>query len=107
MRLLPVAELLAVRADARERMAREVFDINTVSARMTEVAATGAEGMRIVQPLPRDLRGTRGAAKLEKWLQDGGYGIRWVEMPRQCKDGQLAAYWEMVVCWVGDVDGLT
>ena len=55
--------------------------------------------MRVMQELPRDLRGTRAAVKLQTWLTDNGYAIRWVELPRQCREGQLALYWELVVCW--------
>ena len=41
MRKMPVTTLLEVRADARERMARAVFDINRVSELMAEAAGTG------------------------------------------------------------------
>jgi hypothetical protein len=103
---MPVAELVAVMDDALERAAREVFDINRVSELMVEAAANGAWGMRIVQELPRDLRGTRAAAKLTGWLGDCGYQSRWIELPRQARNGQMAPHWELVVCWKGDVDGL-
>ena len=39
--------------------------------------------MRVVQDVPCDLRGTRAAAKLEKWLTDNGYKVTWVNLPRQ------------------------
>lgn len=106
MRKMPVAELLAVRDDARERMAREVFDINRVSALMAEAAGAGADGLRIVQELPRDLRGTRAAVKLQTWLTDNECKLTWVNLPRQCRDGQLAMHAELVICWEGDADAL-
>ncbi|NOU04736.1 MAG: hypothetical protein HOO99_00995 [Hyphomicrobiaceae bacterium] len=101
---MPATDVRAVAEESRERYAREVLDIVKVGQMIAEEAGAGFGGLRIRQGRPVSLQGTRAAARLQKWLQDGSYRIRWVEVPRKRKDGQLAVYAELVIWWSGDSD---
>lgn len=104
MKQMPAETVRALAIEARERYAREVLDIGTVAELVAAESGAGFEGVRVRQEKPINLQGTRAAAKLQKWLRDGGYRLRWVEVPRKRKDGQLAFYAELVICWEGEAD---
>ena len=104
MKLMPADTVRALAEEARERYAREVLDINAVSRLIAEEGTAGFGGLRVRQDKAITLQGTRSAAKLQRWLLDGGYHLRWIEVPRKRKDGQLALHAELVITWEGDSD---
>jgi hypothetical protein len=101
MKAMPADTMRALAEEARERYARELFDINRVSKAIAEAAAGGLDVLHIRQDKSVTLQSTRAAAKLQQWLLDGGYQVRWTDVPLKGKDGLFAVYGELVIGWEG------
>ncbi len=85
--------------EARERAARELFDIATVAKRITECSADGFGRLRIRQPRPVRLTNTRAADRLAKWLIQCGFQYRWHETTKRMGSDELASYAELIIEW--------
>ena len=71
---------------AREALAKEVYDLDTLRGLVIGAAGQGYARVIVRPPRPLDLRGTEAASLAEKHLVDSGFRI----------------YWET---YVGEVDG--
>lgn len=95
-------DLVKITNAAREAHARVVFDIGTVGALMKERASMGYGWVQVRQTKPMNLKGTRAASKLIRWLAHCGCRVDWMDMParegdpmsRQYQYAELCIYWE-------------
>ncbi len=85
--------------EARERMARELFDIATVAKRIAECSTEGFGRLRIRQKQPVRLADTRAADRLTKWLIASGLLYRWHDTTKRMGADELASYAELIIEW--------
>lgn len=91
----------AIRAEtarSREELAAVAFALDTVREAIRAAAGKALEEIRVAPPGPLDLRGTKAAASLVKYLQDSGFRVDWdTRLVEQ--DGKHLASVELVVDW--------
>lgn len=90
---LYLSKAMAARtAQAREEMARKLYDRGAVLAAMEKRAALGWSFLRLEPELPLTLRETAAARALETWLNREGFAFRWIySLPQDPKRSHLCA----------------
>lgn len=85
-------------ADAREAMAKELFDVATVGAAMAAAAAKGETLFRITPPEPFDLQKTAAAIALADTLKKEDFKVSW-EAHNNPLGPDEAPFFSLVVRW--------
>lgn len=72
-----VGKLKEVAADAREKLAAEVFAVSRIEEAMSAEAVKGYTTLTVMPPLPLDLSGTEAARELLRQLTEAGARCEW------------------------------
>ena len=104
MHFTPAKEILELAQSQREKMAAELFDLDTVAQLMTKAAARGEGGIRIAQEMPLDLRETQAAKTLYAKLEEGGFKPKWLEATQKetfagRETSTFIVFYELTVTW--------
>jgi len=89
---------------ARERQARALFDIPTVSQHISKAAVAGLGRLRLRQEQPIRLADTAPASRLVTWLARSRFNYRWYETARRIGPDELASYCELIIEWDTHMD---
>lgn len=89
-------------AKARERQAKELFDVDRVRQAIEDRAAEGYRDLRLAQAQPFDLSRSHPARQLENWLEENQYRYAWSPMPAHADplhSSLSEEYRELVIFW--------
>lgn len=108
MKFTPATDILNLAQEQREQLARELFDYEAISERITKEATKGFNGLRITQDVPINLRETKAAQSLVEKLTGSGFTCKWMEAThREVFNGRETAsflvFAELTISW-GDVE---
>ena len=99
MKKPPFLEAVRVETErAREELAAVAFDLKPVREAVLKAAGEGLEEVRIVVPGFADLRATKAAQELTKYLRDCGFAVEWEHRILE-EDGRTVSRCDLVVAW--------
>ncbi|MER9458160.1 hypothetical protein [Mesorhizobium sp. M0478] len=81
---------------AREELAKKLFDIDQVSLAITEMAGRGFDTLTVAPGLPLDLRSTEAAKESSQLLTKAGFAVEWHRRQLRADDPET---WYMLVTW--------
>jgi len=86
---------------ARERLAAAHFDLEAISARMTDAAMRGEGTLRLpLGQVAAELRATGAADKLASWCQAQGLRLEWTEKLVERPNGLRLRTAEAILSWI-------